>query len=385
MNILKKYWLAVLIGILFAAASLMIYKKLSKKELPPNLIAGVGRIDGDLIALSSKYPGKIIKLYVSEGDPVRKNQITALLESREYEAQLQGIISQIKAKEKELDAKKVELEILKGTLPEDVKKAQNSITAGTALLKELDKNIDSLKKIVKQDDKDFKRLKALYEKNLVPKKRFEEIQLKLEVDKNKLSSLIEKRKQIVSEINTAKSTLKQAETVLKKIEAFEKGISALESGIKALKAKKRQIEAVVDQMKIKSPADGYVVDKIRNEGEVVGAGMPVITVVDPASFYLKIYVDTINNGKIKIGDKAVIFLDAFPDRPIPAKVVRIAKKAEFTPKEVAVREDRIQRVYAVHLKPDKPQPVFKIGLPAVGVISIDGKGLPKSLKEIPEL
>ena len=385
MNILKKYWLAVLIGILFAAASFMIYKKLSKKELPPNLIAGVGRIDGDLIALSSKYPGKIIKLYVSEGDPVRKNQITALLESREYEAQLQGIISQIKAKEKELDAKKVELEILKGTLPEDVKKAQNSITAGTALLKELDKNIDSLKKIVEQDEKDFKRLKALYEKNLVPKKRFEEIQLKLEVDKNKLSSLIEKRKQIVSEINTAKSTLKQAETVLKKIEAFEKGISALESGIKALKAKKRQIEAVIDQMKIRSPADGYVVDKIRNEGEVVGAGMPVITVVDPASFYLKIYVDTINNGKIKIGDKAVIFLDAFPDRPIPAKVVRIAKQAEFTPKEVAVREDRIQRVYAVHLKPDKPQLVFKIGLPAIGVISIDGKGLPKSLKEIPEL
>ncbi|WP_293445838.1 HlyD family secretion protein [Persephonella sp.] len=385
MNILKKYWLVALIGILFAAASFMIYKKLSKKELPPNLIAGVGRIDGDLIALSSKYPGKIIKLYVSEGNPVRKNQIIAVLESREYKAQLQGVISQIKAKEKELKAKKIELEILKGTLPEDVKKAQNSVIAGKSLLMELDKNIDSLKKIVDQDERDYERLKALYEKNLIPKKRYEEIRLKLEVDKNKLSSLIEKRKQIVSEINTAKSTLRQAETVLKKIEAFEKGISALESGINALRAKKKQIEAILDQMEIRSPVDGYVVDKIRNEGEVVGAGMPVVTVVDPKSLYLKIYVDTIENGKIKIGDKAVIFLDAFPDRPIPARVVRIAKKAEFTPKEVAVREDRIQRVYAVHLKPEKPQPFFKIGLPAIGVISIDGKGLPKSLKEIPEL
>ncbi|WP_297473332.1 HlyD family secretion protein, partial [Persephonella sp.] len=366
MNILKKYWLVALIGILFAAASFMIYKKLSKKELPPNLIAGVGRIDGDLIALSSKYPGKIIKLYVSEGNPVRKNQIIAVLESREYKAQLQGVISQIKAKEKELKAKKIELEILKGTLPEDVKKAQNSVIAGKSLLMELDKNIDSLKKIVDQDERDYERLKALYEKNLIPKKRYEEIRLKLEVDKNKLSSLIEKRKQIVSEINTAKSTLRQAETVLKKIEAFEKGISALESGINALRAKKKQIEAILDQMEIRSPVDGYVVDKIRNEGEVVGAGMPVVTVVDPKSLYLKIYVDTIENGKIKIGDKAVIFLDAFPDRPIPARVVRIAKKAEFTPKEVAVREDRIQRVYAVHLKPEKPQPFFKIGLPAIG-------------------
>ncbi|EDP74076.1 hypothetical protein HG1285_05325, partial [Hydrogenivirga sp. 128-5-R1-1] len=62
-----------------------------------------------------------------------------------------------------------------------------------------------------------------------------------------------------------------------------------------------------------------------------------------------------------------------------------SKRAEFTPKEVAVKEDRIQRVYAVHLKPIKPNPLLKLGLPAVGVISLDGKGLPKSLKELPEL
>jgi len=385
MNILKKYWLAVLIGILFLTASFMIYKKLTTKKLPPNLVAGVGRIDGDLIALSSKYPGKIIKLYVSEGDTVKRNQVVAVLESREYEAQLEGVISQIKAKEKELEAKKTELEILKGTLPEDVKKAQNSVAEGKSSLAEIDKTIDTLRKVVEQDKRDFRRLKALYEKDLIPKKRYEEIKLKLEIDQNKLDSLIEKRKQIISKINTAESVLKQAKTVLKKIRAFEEGIRSLELGIQALRSKKNQIEAVLNQMKIKSPVDGYVVDKIRNVGEVVGAGMPVVTVVDPKSFYLKIYVDTLENGRIKIGDKAVIFLDAFPDRPIPARVVRIAKRAEFTPKEVAVREDRIQRVYAVHLKPDKPQPVFKIGLPAIGVISTDGKGLPQSLKDIPEL
>ena len=50
-----------------------------------------------------------------------------------------------------------------------------------------------------------------------------------------------------------------------------------------------------------------------------------------------------------------------------------------------MREDRIQRVYAVHLKPVKPSPLLKLGLPAIGVISLDGKGLPKSLKELPEL
>jgi len=113
--------------------------------------------------------------------------------------------------------------------------------------------------------------------------------------------------------------------------------------------------------------------------------MPVATLIAPESLYLKIYVDALQNGRIKLHDRAEIFLDAWPDRPIPAQVVRIAQKAEFTPKEVSVRSDRIQRVFAVHLKPLRPDPLLKLGLPAIGVVSLDGKGLPRSLDEIPVL
>jgi len=107
--------------------------------------------------------------------------------------------------------------------------------------------------------------------------------------------------------------------------------------------------------------------------------------LDPHSLYLKIFVDTIQNGKIKLGDKAVIFLDAYPNHPIKAKVVRIAQKAEFTPKEVSVRSDRIQRVFALHLKPLQVDPLLKLGIPAIGVVSLNGKDLPASLNDIPVL
>jgi HlyD family secretion protein len=138
-------------------------------------------------------------------------------------------------------------------------------------------------------------------------------------------------------------------------------------------------------MTLKSSVNGITIEKIANEGEVIGAGMPIATLLDPHSLYLKIFIDTIQNGKIKLGDKAVIFLDAYPDQHIEAKVVRIAQKAEFTPKEVSVRSDRIQRVFAVHLKPLKVDPLLKLGIPAIGVVSLDGKGLPSSLNEIPVL
>jgi len=138
-------------------------------------------------------------------------------------------------------------------------------------------------------------------------------------------------------------------------------------------------------MTLKSPVDGFVIEKIANQGEVLNSGMVVATLIDPKSLYLKIFVDTMQNGKIKVGDKAVIFLDTYPDKPIEAVVARVAQDAEFTPKEVSVQSDRIQRVYAVHLKPLHVNPLLKLGIPAIGVVSLDGIGLPTSLSQIPKI
>ena len=385
MQILKRYILGFFLLILFGISSFFIYLKLNPKKVPPNLIVGTGRVDGDLININTKYAGRIEKLYADESQRIKKGQLLAVLSGKEYKAQLDTINQQIKAKQKEIEAKKIELKILKESLPEDVKKAKSSLDSNKAVLSELEKNINSLEKVVKQDEKDYKRFKNLVEKDLFPYEKFEKIKLKYETDKDKLKALQEKRKQILASIKIAESTLSQAKITLKKIEVLEKTISAMENAVLALKAQGKQIKSVIEELKIKSPINGYIVDKVANEGEVIAPGMTIFTAIDPKKLYLKMFVDTIENGKIKIGDKAEIFLDAYPDKPIPAKVVKISKRAEFTPKEVAVKEDRIQRVYAVHLKPIKPNPLLKLGLPAVGVISLDGKGLPKSLKELPEL
>lgn len=385
MNAIKKYWLGFIVLFLVVVAAYFIYLKLNPKKLPPNLVMGTGRIDGDLININTKYPGRLKLLTVDEGDRITKGQLIAQLQSKEYEAQLKAIEAEIKAKHKEIEAQKVQLQIIKETLPENVQKAYANLKSSRFMLEELNQQINSMEKVVQQDERDFKRFKSLTEKSLFPKEKFEKMKLKLETDKNKLKALLKKKNQLVQQINAAESSLKQAKSTLKKVQAVEKSIAALQESIKALNAKKQQIQAVLDELNIYSPIDGYVVDKVANVGEVLGAGMTVITAIDPNDLYLKMFVDTIYTGKIKVGDKAEIFLDAYPDKPIPAVVVKIAKKAEFTPKEVAVREDRIQRVYAVHIKPVNPNPLLKLGLPAIGVISLDGKGLPKSLKELPEL
>lgn len=316
---------------------------------------------------------------------VKKGEVVARIKSKEYEAKLEAISYQIAAKKNMYEAKKVELLIAKTTLSENVQKANSLIKSQKEQLKEVEKKIASQKALLKQDEKDLHRYKNLYSKNLIQKEVYEKVSLKVKVDALTLKALLEKEVGFKHIIAISKSNLKEAIAAKRKVKPLELELEALKNGIEAMNASKKEIEEMIDEMTLCSPVNGYIVEKIAQKGEVLSPGMVVATIIDPHSLYLKIFVDTLNNGKIKLGDRAVIFLDAKPNYPIEAKVVSVAQKAEFTPKEVSVRSDRIQRVFAVKLKPLKIDPLLKLGIPAVGVISLDGKGLPDSLKDIPEL
>jgi len=385
MRVIEKYWIGFFLLLLVVGAGVMIYGKLHTKKIPPNLVMGSGRIDGDLINLSSKYPGRIRKIFFHDGDGVAENEIVAIIEGREFEAKVDAVDAQIEAAEKELAAREKERDIALKTIPMSLDKADAGVEGAKAQKDALRKSMEALQSVVRQDQKDLRRLESLHKQKLIDKHQVEMARLKYRTDRDKLSSLQERLKELDSAISLAKTGKREAQAIQAKKEVLFEGVEALKAKIKALQASREELLVMLDELKLRSPVNGYVVEKIANVGEVLAAGMPVVTLIDPDSLYLKLFVDTIENGKIKIGDKAEIFLDAYPDKPIAAKVVLIAQKAEFTPKEVSVRNDRIQRVYAVHLKPLQPQPHLKLGIPAIGVISTDGKGLPASLHELPPL
>ena len=382
---IKKYGIYVLVLVLFSIASLLIYKQLNPVKLADNLVASSGNVDGDLIALNTKYAGRIEDIYVVDGQSVKSGDKVAALQNDEYEAELRSLQEGIDSAKEGLKALMQESMITKESVPLEIKKASRAIDIAYAQKKELENSLSSLKEQLKQDETDFGRDKTLFEKNLISQQKFEYSKLKLEHSKNSYDSQQQRLLQAQKSIDIAEYSLKLAQSQNKKIIALEANVEAAKNNIKSLQASRDKLRIIIDDLVIKSPIDGFVVEKEANKGEVINPGMVVATLIDPRSLYLKIFIDTLENGKIKIGDKAVIFLDAYPDMPIKAQVVSVAQKAEFTPKDVSVKSDRIQRVYAVHLRPLEVNPLLKLGIPAIGVVSLDGKGLPGSLSEIPKI
>lgn len=92
--------------------------------------------------------------------------------------------------------------------------------------------------------------------------------------------------------------------------------------------------------------------------------------VDLNKLYLKVYINEPDIGKIRLGQEARIYVDAFPDRAFPAHVSRVAQRAEFTPKYVETREERVKLVFAVELLAENPEGYLKPGMPGDGVIRV---------------
>ena len=101
-----------------------------------------------------------------------------------------------------------------------------------------------------------------------------------------------------------------------------------------------------------APRDGRIQYRVANVGEVLPAGGKVFTMLDTSYVYMDIYLPTADAGRVRLGSDARIVLDAYPDRPIPAKVVFIASQAQFTPKTVETKDERDKLMFRIRVRID---------------------------------
>ena len=97
-------------------------------------------------------------------------------------------------------------------------------------------------------------------------------------------------------------------------------------------------------------------------------GSTILTLADLDSVYVMIYVTEKELGRVRLGDTAEIRIDAFPDRPFEGRITYISPEAEFTPKNVQTKEDRVKLVFGVKVEIANKDGLLKPGLPADAVL-----------------
>lgn len=125
------------------------------------------------------------------------------------------------------------------------------------------------------------------------------------------------------------------------------------------------LEALLANMTIRASFDGIVTVRHREPGEIVSAGQPVITVMNPGDRWVRIYIPENRVGAVHLGQVAAVATDTYPDKRYTGEVVYIAPEAEFTPKNVQTAEERVKLVYSAKVRITEDERLeLKPGMPA---------------------
>ena len=128
-----------------------------------------------------------------------------------------------------------------------------------------------------------------------------------------------------------------------------------------------QIEKINDQItksKIINPVKGTVLAKYAEPNEVTAFGKPLYKIADISEMTLRVYISEKQLAAVKVGQKVTVKIDGTDEMKSYAGTISwIAAQAEFTPKVIQTKEERINLVYAVKVKV-KNDGGLKIGMPA---------------------
>ncbi|MBA4358638.1 MAG: hypothetical protein C0405_13035 [Desulfovibrio sp.] len=119
-----------------------------------------------------------------------------------------------------------------------------------------------------------------------------------------------------------------------------------------------------------APTGGVVLVRDSEPGQVAAVGAPIITLGDLNGVWLEVYLPETDLPKVRLGQEARVFTDAWPGQAFPGRVTYVASKAEFTPKTVQTPKERVTLVFRTKVRVDNPEHRLRPGMPGEAIVTL---------------
>lgn len=200
------------------------------------------------------------------------------------------------------------------------------------------------------------------------------IQSQINVQKQIKENLLVEKARTENLLKDNAATIKQLDDINGNIKLVEKQIASIESqnlalnnNIRALQLQAQQLSESVRKCYTKNPVDGTVLTVYTRQGELATIGKPLYKIADLSKMYLRAYVSETQLPLVRIGGSVDIFIDTGKSemKKFTGTVSWISQSAEFTPKIIQTKQERVNLVYAVKILVLNDG-TLKIGMPGEG-------------------
>jgi HlyD family secretion protein len=327
----KKRIIGVIFIVLIIAAGFWVWKNYYGRQEDKEALLLSGNVEVTEVKVGFTLAGRVVELPWEEGQVVQKGALLARLDRGEQAS----IIAQNRAAIQEAKSRLEELKA--GSRPQEVAQAQ-------ALLKAHEAELTRLKK-------DYDRSEILYKNGAISASQ-------LDMAKSAFETKSAQQKNAAESLNLIKEGPRK------------ESIQAAESRLQQARASLATSEERLRNTEIHAPMTGIILKKNCEPGEIVGQGIPVYTIGDLTRPWIKVYVSGEKRGLVKYGQKAQVTTDTDKNKVYEATVSYIASEAEFTPKTVQTKEERVKQVFAVKVRLDNRDQELKPSMPADVRISV---------------
>lgn len=197
------------------------------------------------------------------------------------------------------------------------------------------------------------------------------IQSQIAVFEEQIKNLEINEKRIAQMVKDQAATQKQLDDITGQINVIEKQIESTKTQYtlvnKELEVLDSQMETTLDLLSrstIKSPVNGTILETYAEQGELATPGRALFKIANLDDLTLKVYVSGAQLPYVKIGQQVNVIVDKSENenQTLSGTVTWIASEAEFTPKIIQTKEERVKLVYAVKVAV-KNNGTLKIGMP----------------------
>jgi multidrug resistance efflux pump len=314
-------------------------------------LTGSGTVEARNIRVGSKVGGRIDKILVREGDRVEAGQVLITFDDKELAASLAS---------SRANAVKAE----RGFRPEEIAEARASAAQAKAEYEQrkngyrkediaaAEADLDRASADQVRARLDFERYDALAKKDLVSKQQRDTAEaawkMALALKENAQHKLDElQRGYRPEEIAATEARYHQTQATLEK---FEHG--SRPEDIAAARAALAYDEARFRERQVLAPSAATVEVLDVRPGDLIAPNTPIATLLERDQIYVRIYIAETVIGQVRVGQKAEIRVDSFPNQSFPGVVEQINQQAEFLPRNVQTREERVHQVFGVKVRID---------------------------------
>jgi HlyD family secretion protein len=319
-----------LLGILLAAAVGTGWWLCSGQRADLNAVLRLsGHIEATEVDVAFKVPGTISVLHFEEGDWIKAGDVVATIEAEDLKDEVAVAEATVAA------AAAVVAKMEAGSRRQEIRKAEAAVAAARAELDNQRANFTRLKGLFEEDVATAAALDQATADLVKAQEAFSGAQEQLELRKEGFRR---------EDIDVARAELKKAQATLE-LARTRLGYATLVS-----------------------PASGVALVRPAEVGEVAAVGSVVLTIGDLDNVWFEGYIPETDLGKVRYGQKAAIATDTYPDKRYPGTVSYIASRAQFTPKSVETRKERVTLVYRTKIRVENPEHELKPGMPADAVL-----------------